>query len=629
MSSSAGEQNRIHGRSRLASAALYLGLQMLVALIAMACFSLPLPAPPEKFALNPVSRIAAGGAEQTVDLPDFSSPKGDEAEIRYRTQFTYSPGAGPWAVFLPRFLVDAAVLVNGNEIGNSGVGLSAGKAQLNLPLIATIPSAVLKTGQNQLDILVRADPPISKHLEAVYAGPESELRPAFNTRTKLFVVLPQIFSAWRVLLGLILAMIWASRPLEYDYGFLTLALLVGAGRLAFLDYNSAAALPYIGMLVVFESALFVSFAYAFLGRKQPGWQPLLFLPGVLIPLLSLAGGDTATKFAFLLLGPPTVLFQAGIIAVILARAAIAGGGKETYIFGSAMTIIIVTVLHDAATLMNLLPGPKYYFSVQAYSAMLIACGILLAARFVQALRKIDGFAQQLIVKIAEAEEKLKQSFAREEARKRAEALSAERERLMRDLHDGLGGQLVRIVALSEQDHEGAVPTGEAARAALRDLRLVIDAMEDVEGDLLLALASWRERTAQHLRVHGIALDWQVRAKPSDLTFPDLRPWHMIQIMRLLDEAVTNAVRHSGAATISIILRTEQKAGERARIHITVRDDGRGLGEAQSNPPGKFGLANMRKRAALCGATLTIESDVYGVSVDLALPESFPNEPSPA
>jgi signal transduction histidine kinase len=614
---------------RRANAGLYLGLQLLVVLIALSCFSLPLPLPPERYALNTLTRLQPHGATETVTLPDFSSPTADEAEIRYETAFDYKPDGGAWAVFLPRFIVDAEVLVNGNEIGNSGVGLSAGKAQLNLPLIATIPSAVLASGQNRLDIVVRADPPISKHLEAVYIGPEAALRPAFNQRTLLFVVLPQIFSAWRVLLGLILAMIWASRPREYAYGFLTLALLIGAVRLTFFDYNSAAALPYIGMLVVFESALFVSFAYAFLGRRQPNWQLLLFVPGVLIPLLSLAGGDTATKFTFLLLGPPTVLFHAAIIAVLLARAAIAGGGRETYLLGSAMTIIMVAVLHDGATLLNLLPGQKYYFSVQAYSGMLIACGILLAARFVQALRKIDGFAQHLIVKIAEAEEKLTQSFAREEARKRAEALAAERERLMRDLHDGLGGQLVRIVALSEQDHDGAARMGDAARAALRDLRLVIDAMEDVEGDLLLALASWRERTSQHLRVHGMALDWQVRAKPADLTFPDLRPWHMIQIMRLLDEAVTNAVRHAGATTISIILRTEHEDGERARVHITVRDDGRGFGEPAINPPGKFGLANMRKRAALCGATLTIDSDDRGASIDLALPETFPPEPQMA
>lgn len=622
----AREENHNASPGRFKAAALYLGLQILVALMALACFSLPLPSPRENFSINPVTRVQADGASETITLPDFSAPKGEEAELRYRMSFNYAPVGGSWAVFLPRFLVNAQVLVNGNEIGNSGVGLGAGKAQLNLPLIATIPAAVLKPGENQLEIVVRADPPISKHLEAVYVGPEAELRPAFNLRTKLFVVLPQIFSAWRVLLGLILAMIWASRPRELDYGFLTLALLIGAVRLAFLDYNSADALPYIGMLVVFESALFVSFAYAFLRKRQPRWQPLLFLPGLLIPLLSLIGGDTATKFAFLLLGPPTVLFQAGIIAILLGRATITGGGRETYLLGSAMTIIIVAVLHDGATLLNLSPGQKYYFSVQAYSAMLIACGILLAARFVQALRKIDGFAQQLIVKIHEAEEKLKQSFAREEARKRAEALSAERERLMRDLHDGLGGQLVRIVALSEQDQEGAARTGDAARAALRDLRLVIDAMEDVEGDLLLALASWRERTAQHLRVHGIALDWQVRAKSSDLTFPDLRPWHMIQIMRLLDEAVTNAVRHSGAATISIILRTEERDGAPGKVHVTVRDDGRGFGEIQSSLPGKFGLANMRKRAALCGATLSIESDAYGASINLALPERFPAEP---
>ena len=76
---------------------------------------------------------------------------------------------------------------------------------------------------------------------------------------------------------------------------------------------------------------------------------------------------------------------------------------------------------------------------------------------------------------------------------------------MRDLHDGLGGQLVSIVALSER--EGG---GDAARAALKDLRVVIDSMDDIGGDLMLALGSWRERAAAQLRPHDIALDFRVR-----------------------------------------------------------------------------------------------------------------------
>jgi hypothetical protein len=64
---------------------------------------------------------------------------------------------------------------------------------------------------------------------------------------------------------------------------------------------------------------------------------------------------------------------------------------------------------------------------------------------------------------------------------------------MRDLHDGLGGQLVSIVALSERG-EGGAPVGDAARAALKDLRLVIDSMEDIGGDLMPIFYTWRGLT---------------------------------------------------------------------------------------------------------------------------------------
>ena len=50
--------------------------------------------------------------------------------------------------------------------------------------------------------------------------------------------------------------------------------------------------------------------------------------------------------------------------------------------------------------------------------------------------------------------------------------------------------------------------GDAARAALKDLRLVIDSMDDIGGDLMLALGSWRERAMAQLRPHDIALDWR-------------------------------------------------------------------------------------------------------------------------
>jgi hypothetical protein len=114
---------------------------------------------------------------------------------------------------------------------------------------------------------------------------------------------------------------------------------------------------------------------------------------------------------------------------------------------------------------------------------------------------------------------------------------------MRDLHDGLGGQLVSIVALSERGEAGS-GVGDAARAALTDLRLVIDSMDDIGGDLMLALGSWRDRATAQLRPHGIALDWRVVSPQGLPVHPELRPWHVIQIVRILDEAMTELRRAS-------------------------------------------------------------------------------------
>jgi len=120
--------------------------------------------------------------------------------------------------------------------------------------------------------------------------------------------------------------------------------------------------------------------------------------------------------------------------------------------------------------------PNRIFTARlSYSAMLVAIGAGLTWRFARALNQVDGFAGRLVTQVREAEEKLKASFAREEERARAAALARERTRLMRDLHDGLGGQLVSIVALSERGN-GSAGIGDAARAALKDLRLVIDSM---------------------------------------------------------------------------------------------------------------------------------------------------------
>jgi len=123
--------------------------------------------------------------------------------------------------------------------------------------------------------------------------------------------------------------------------------------------------------------------------------------------------------------------------------------------------------------------------------------------------------------------------------------------------------------------------------------------------------------------------------------PELRPWHVIQIVRILDEAVTNAVKHAQAHHIVVTIETlddgqgdGQDNGQGPRGMISVADDGKGFalsgnGEAGSAGQTARGLRNMRSRAARCGAVLDLASDSSGTRVRLQLPKTFPDSDAAA
>jgi signal transduction histidine kinase len=381
-----------------------------------------------------------------------------------------------------------------------------------------------------------------------------------------------------------------------------------------------------------ESGFVVTFALLFFGWKWPRYGLLIFLPGLLLIAIGLYGDPVLTRESFLFLGVPVVGLCLVLLALIVAQSVLTRQDVSSFIFGCAVTIVLTCWVHDLLSVVQIMPNQRIFVTRLSYSAMLVAIGAGLTWRFARALNEVHSFASSMVILVREAEDKLKASFAREEERARAAALARERTRLMRDLHDGLGGQLVSIVAMSERD-SASTPIGEAARAALKDLRLVIDSMDDIGGDLMLALGSWRERAMAQLRPHDIALDWH--AVPQGLPLhPELRPWHVVQIVRLLDEALTNAVKHAAARRIKVDIELLTDASGYACGCITVEDDGKGFslapdGTAADRGTTGRGLRNMQSRAARCGAELELMSGAGGTRVRLTLPRRFPDSDAAA
>ncbi len=626
----AGQQRRRLQVSRLVQYGL---LQLLIVIVCVFVLHESLPDPPSRYRVTEFS-LTEGGIARAVTLPNFTVTRSPTANPpHYSGQFTWpdDDSQRAWSVFLPRFTNAVEVAINGVVVLDSRRDPAANRPDRNTPQIGVIPASLLHSGLNDISVRLFVWGPISGFLDRIYIGPDDVLRPRYNQRELAFVTLPVVFSAWQAILAVILAIMWLMRRHEPAYGVLAAAMALGVAQAFLPSAVDPSQYSRLNAIVIasapIESALIVGFAMLFFGRKWPRYGALLFVPGVIVAIGALIG-EQSVRDLFLFIGYPAVGLYLLLLALIVANAVLRRDDITTLILGCAITIVFTCWVHDLLSVLQITPDRRIFTARLSYSAMLVAIGAGLTWRFARALNRVDSFAGRMVIQVREAEEKLRASLAREEARARAAALARERTRLMRDLHDGLGGQLVSIVALSERGNSGG-GIGDAARAALKDLRLVIDSMDDIGGDLMLALGSWRERATAQLRPHDIALDWAVM--PQGLpVHPELRPWHVIQIVRLLDEAVTNAVKHAHARRIAVRIETLTETPGLARGCITVSDDGNGFAltpdggaNAASGKSGR-GLRNMQSRAARCGAELELSSGTGGTRVRLLLPHRFPD-----
>lgn len=590
--------------------------------------------PPLRYQVAQAQLVDENGVTRSTSLP-YRHRRAESAGLPfiYQMSFNYqsSRDGQRWSIFLPGYTSGIEVAVNGTVVLDTRLHPGAGRVDRNTPAIAFIPSSILRDGVNELKVQLFVWGPISGYLDSVYVGPDAELRPAFDTRFFLFSTVPLVLAAWQAMLGAILGLIWLNRRQEAVYGWLAAAMMIGMTQYAMAMPASQWVYGFLGAAGALEAALMLQFVVHFVGLKRVACWRLAFIPGLIILCAGLFGRPEDLRATYITLGPASTGFFIMMMTTILGWSAVAKGTRSSFFLGSTLMAVVIFWAHDIAILLNVIGGERIFLGRLSYSLVLIAIGLGLTWRFVQALKEADRFAGRLVLQVREAEEKLRASFMREEERTRNEARAAERTRLMRDLHDGLGGQLVSIVALAEQMGGSGAQIGEAARTALRDLRLVIDAMDDIDGDLMLVLGSWRERLSTQLRVHGIHLRWQVMSPSALPVFPGLRPWHIIQIVRLLDEAATNAIKHSGATTLSVIIERVVDANGVAGARITIADDGKGFdvnrsdmdvphfNEGPREARTRRGLANMRKRAEFCGGELGLSSDDGGTTVSLTLP----------
>jgi len=213
------------------------------------------------------------------------------------------------------------------------------------------------------------------------------------------------------------------------------------------------------------------------------------------------------------------------------------------------------------------------------------------------------------------------------------AAAAERARIAREMHDIIGHNLSVITGLADGGKYAAAKSPERAaqalnaiattsRQALGELRRLLDVLreedhpDEVPGPQLAPQPGLTDldRLVAGVRAAGLTVELTVTGTPA------LSPGRELTVYRVLQESLTNTLKHAGPGTTA---RIELSYEERGSVTATVTDTGRG-GPAPG--PGGRGLPGMRDRTALYGGTLEAgprPRPAHGWRVHLSLPEESP------
>ncbi len=209
-----------------------------------------------------------------------------------------------------------------------------------------------------------------------------------------------------------------------------------------------------------------------------------------------------------------------------------------------------------------------------------------------------------------------------------QAVMGERNRIAREIHDTLAQGYVGVslqlemvgrmlkASRSAQNEPGPIEglvesTKEMVRSSLEEARRSIwnlrSAQSDAEAETLPARLAAAVRAKQGGSAAAIRLTVTGTFRPLERSVED-------EMLRIAQEAVTNAVRHASASAVEVVLKYDT-----GWLRLKVSDDGKGFSPTASAPQGHYGLQGMKERAAAIGAKLRIESSPgAGTSVEVSL-----------
>ncbi len=557
-----------------------------------------------------------------VHAPDVlaSAWRRENTQIRYRMRLDRCPRTADAGLWVYRLGGPYRAWIDGQPVQPISPAVSAGEHVYNgrVPALFELPPGAVELVIDIVDLTY-----VGSGLIRVAIGPHASLLGERALGQRMLTGFNDLVSTLIGMAGVLALLVWFYRRQDRAALWFAVACMAWALRgvvYQWFTYPMAALVieqlnPWL--VLITGSSLAVSWLYAFGGATPARTRAALALCvaiSLAFALTLLLGRGAYWVRALSFACGFGVLFA--VLGFLLQRWRQGNRGAGWLVLG--LVALIAGCLHDIGMVVGLVSPANWSLLNVGFSLLLLSQVLVILTFQVKQLNRAEQTNEELERTIDTKSQALAESYALLRSSERASARAQERARFNREIHDGVGAQLITALRGVERGAMSKEQVAQTLQEGLDELRLLMDAA-DLGRSLHRALAAWRNRWDSRLQAIGLDLCWQVG---DDLEQLELGSNATLQVMRVLQEAVTNTVKHAVAQKVTVCAGIDE-AAERALV-LDIRDNGRGLDVAPASTGGR-GLRHMAQRAETLGGTLTVaNAPGGGVLVRLRIPLSEPS-----
>jgi len=567
------------------------------------------------------SAFPQGAPAAMVDLPDewARTRPGFAGTLWYRVSFAAQPmdsEAELLALQVDHVCSNFEVYLNGQLLHSGGRMAWPLTNNCNHPQLVPLPAALLRAQGNVLDIKVVGYSLASSGsrqraggLSALSIGPQSTLAQRLARQTALQVAAPQAVSATLLLMGGFMFVLGFINRRESHLAYFG-ALCVGWALVNARLWIRNVPLGHVAVeflvcsMLGFITWAAVQFLLRYAGLRYRWVDRALPLQCALLALSLLAAGSQHLNAVANLWYAALALEVAAASVWHLRRRR---HTRSFWVMATMLGAVGLAGLIEFAVQWAGAPARAAHLAELVVPIIFVLVGLRLVQQHGHALYQAEQGKLQLEQRIREATAEIERNFRQLSELRVEQVTERERKRIAADLHDDLGAKLLTIVHTSESERISSL-----AREALEEMRLSVRGLTGRPVRLADALGDWRAEVISRLAQAGIDGTWDA---PEELP-QTLSARAYVQTTRILREATSNVIKHSGASSCSVSASIAD-----GDFQLIVQDNGDGISsEIDGRLDRGHGLASMKNRAKqLQGQCLVESGPGYGTVIRLTVP----------